>query len=284
MSVVVTGATGRLGQHVVRHLLARGVDPSEVVAGGRDRDRLAELEALGVHAAVMDYEETTTLDAAIQEGDRLLLVSGSEVGQRVPQHQAVIDAAVDAGVELLAYTSILDAGDSPMRIAREHRATEEALAAADVPVVLLRNGWYTENYADQLETYRATGTVLGATGEGRIAAATRSDLAEAAAVVLAGEGHAGRTYELGGPSFTLGEVAALVREVTGEDVQHVDVPTEQLQAALVEAGLPEDAAAMLADADAGIREGWLDTSSSDLVDLIGHAPTTLADQLRARVG
>ena len=160
---------------------------------------------------------TTTrasLDAAFAGVDRLLLVSGSAVGQRITQHANVIDAAKAAGVGFVAYTSITRADTSDLALAAEHQATEELLAASGLPHALLRNSWYLENYTGQVGTALEHGVVLGAAGEGRVSAATRADYADAAAVVLAGEGHEGAVYELGADrAFTLGEYAATLSRV-----------------------------------------------------------------------
>ena len=285
MSIVVTGATGSLGSHVVRHLLDRGVDPSEVVAGGRREERLAELAGEhGVRTARIDYGDPASLDAAFDAGDRALLISGSEVGRRVEQHRNVVEAADRAGVALLAYTSILQADQNPVSLAEEHRATEALLGATDVPTVLLRNGWYLENYTGQIPTYLQTGAVIGATSGGRIAAATRADFAEAAAAVVAEGDHAGRTYELGGESFTLAELASAISSASDQEVTSQDLSLAAFRQALADAGLPGPVVAMLVSADAAIAAGALDTASTDLTDLLGRRPTTMPEAVSAALG
>jgi NAD(P)H dehydrogenase (quinone) len=281
MSLVVTGATGALGSHVITHLLDRGAPPTEVVAGGRNAQRLAALADRGVRTARMDYDDPASLEAAFGEGDRVLLVSGSEVGQRVAQHRNVVDAAVSSGVALLAYTSILNADDNPVSLAEEHRATESVLTASGLPTVLLRNGWYLENYTGQLATYQQTGSILGAAGDGRIAAATRFDFAEAAAVVLAEGEHSGRVYELGGEPFTLAQLADAITTVTDQNVAYRDVSLAELRQTLSQLGLPGQVVAMLVSADAAIASGALDTTSTDLAELIGRRPTTMHDAVSA---
>lgn len=281
MPIVVTGATGALGSHVVSHLLDRGVQPEEVVAGGRNEERLTALADRGVRTARMDYDDPATLDAVLREGDRLLLVSGTEVGHRIAQHRTVVEAAVRAGVGLVAYTSILNADDNPVSLAEDHRATESVLAASGLPTVVLRNGWYLENYTGQLGTYQQTGSVLGAAGDGRIAAATRSDFAEAAAAVLADGDHAGRVYELGGTSFTLAELAHAVATATGQDVAHRNVSLAEFRRTMSEVGMPGSVVAMLVSAEAAIAAGALATDSADLAELIGRQPTTMRDAVAA---
>lgn len=280
MSLVITGATGQLGRLVVESLLARGVAADQVVALGRDQERLAGLAALGVTTRQVDYADTDALRAALDGADRVLLISGSEVGQRLPQHQNVIDAAKSAGVELLAYTSIANADSNGTILAAEHKATEDAILAAGLRHTFLRNSWYLENYTGQLATYTEHGTVLGAAGDGQVSAATRADLADAAAAVLLLE-QPQEVYELGGAAFSLKELAATVTEVTGTEVTYTDLPVEELTEALVGAGLPEPYAAVLADADLGLGRGELYVDRADLEGLLGRPATTLADALRA---
>jgi len=280
MSLVVTGATGQLGRLVVASLLAKGVAADQIVALGRDDERLAELAALGVTTRKVDYADAGAVADAVAGAERVLLISGSEVGQRLAQHQNVIDAAKAAGVQLLAYTSVAHADTSGIALATEHRATEEAIVASGLPHTFLRNSWYVENYSGQLATYVEHGTVLGSAGDGRVSAATRADFAEAAAAALLLE-RPNAIYELGGAAFSLKELAEAVSEVTGTEVSYTDVPAEELIKTLVGAGLPEPYAAILADADLGLGRGELYVEATDLEDLLGRPATTLADELRA---
>ena len=282
MSIVVTGATGHLGRLVVEALLARGVPAQEIVATGRRVETLADLTNRGVVVRRADYTDPASLRAAFDGAEKLLLVSGSEVGQRVAQHENAIAAAKDAGVRLIAYTSIPKADTSTLLLAQEHRATEQALAASGIPFVLLRNSWYLENYTPQLPVYLEHG-IVGAAGSGRVSAATRADYAEAAAAVLSTEGHEGAVYELGGAPFSMDDLAAAVSAATGRTVTYTDVPVEQYQQILVGAGVPEGAAAVFADGDRGLAEGELLVEGNDLEKLIGRTPTSLADALAAAV-
>jgi NAD(P)H dehydrogenase (quinone) len=282
MSIVVTGATGHLGRLAVEALLARGVPADQIVATGRRTEVLADLADRGVTVRRADYSDPESLRAAFAGAEKLLLVSGSEMGQRVPQHRNAITAAKEAGVRLIAYTSVTRADSSSLGVAGEHEATEQLLAESGIPHVVLRNGWYTENYTGQLDTYLANG-IVGSAGEGRISAATRADYAEAAAVVVAEDGHAGAVYELGGPAFTMSELAATVSAVTGTDVAYTDVPVEQFAAILEGAGLPAPVAGMFAEIDRSVAAGDLFVEGDDLEKLIGRPPTSLEEAVRASV-
>ena len=279
---LVTGTSGHLGRLVVRSLLDLGVSPADVVATARDTATIADLAALGVVVRRADYTDPASLDAAFAGVDRALLVSSSAVGERVAQHAAVIEAAATAGVELLGYTSVTRATTSGLLLAEEHAATEKLLADAGLPTVLLRNSWYLENYTEQLPTALRHGAVLGATGEGRVSAATRADYAAAAAAALVADDQAGRVHELGGDvAFTLADYAAWVSEASGTTVAHHDLPAAEHTAALVSAGLPEGFAAILTDSDLGIARGDLRTDTGDLARLLGRPTTTPLDAIRA---
>lgn len=279
--IVVTGATGQLGRLVIAALL-RKVAAAEIVAAVRSPDKAADLAALGVQVRHADYSRPDTLAAAFAGADKLLLISSSEVGQRVSQHQAAIAAAARAGVRLLAYTSLLRTDSSPLGLAAEHLATEATLKDAGVPFVLLRNGWYTENYAASIPAALAHGVLLGSAGEGRIASAARADYAEAAAAVLTGEGHAGKVYELAGDdSYTLAEFAAEVASQSGKPVVYKDLPEADYKAALLGFGLPAPIADLLADSDAGAAQGGLFDDGHQLSALIGRATTPLASVVQA---
>ena len=284
MTIVVTGATGHLGRLVVESLLARGVPADQVVATGRNVSKIADLADRGISTARSDYDDVESLRQVFAGADKVLFVSGSEVGRRVTQHANVIQAAKEAGVGLLAYTSIANADRTTMQMAAEHQATEQALAESGVPYALLRNSWYIENYTAQLPTYLEYGAVLGSADEGRVSGATRADYAEAAAAVLTAEDQAGKVYELGGDdAFTMGELADAVARASGRPVTYQDLPVDEYTQVLVKAGLPEPYAAALADADRGLAQGDLLVTSGDLSRLIGRPTTPMPDAVQAAV-
>lgn len=276
----VTGATGGLGGDAVRALIGRSVAPADIVAVVRDIDKASELTDAGVAVRVADYADRDALEAAFAGVDRLLFVSGSEVGQRLPQHTNVIDAAVSAGVGLVAYTSILRADTSPLQLAGEHLATEKLLADSGLPVVLLRNGWYSENYLASAPAAIESGVFYGSAGEGEIAPASRADYAEAAAAALISAA-AGQVFELAGPQhLSYADIAATLTEVSGTPVRYEDLPESDYAAALVGAGVPAPFAGVLANSDAGVALGALDSDSTDLVDLLGRPATGFRDVVR----
>ncbi|MFD7230044.1 SDR family oxidoreductase [Streptomyces sp. NPDC059881] len=277
-SIVVTGATGRLGRLVIERLLATGVPAGTIAALVRDKEKAADLAARGIELRVADYSAPETLTTAFRSGDRVLLISGSEVGQRVPQHTAVVSAAQAAGVAQLAYTGVLGGPEADFELAAEHKATEQAILDSGLPYTFLRNGWYTENYTEHLAPVLEHGAVVGNAGEGRIASATRADYAAAAAAVLTGDDHLGRVYELSGDTaWSLAEYAAEIAKQSGRDIAYTDVPAETHLRILTGAGLPEAFAAILVDVDHAIERGRLAGGSGDLARLAGRPTTPLAD-------
>lgn len=281
MTILVTGATGHLGRLVIDSLLERGTTPSSIVAGVRDLTKASDIAARGVRTAVVDYDRADTIAAALEGVDSVLLISGSEVGRRTAQHQAVIDAAKAAGVGKLVYTSAPKAPTSDLVLAPEHKATEELIAASGIPAVILRNNWYTENYAGNIAQARETGVVAASVGDGRVASASRKDFADAAAVVLLEDGHLGQAYELGGDvAWTYDDLAAAIAEVVGSPVEYRSLTTEEHAAALESAGLDEGTIGFVTALDAGIRGGALAETDGTLARLIGRPTTPLVDGLR----
>ncbi|MER8231293.1 SDR family oxidoreductase [Streptomyces sp. NPDC094049] len=277
MSIVVTGATGRLGRHVVDSLLAT-VPAASVAVVVRDGKKAADLAERGVEVRIADYGRPETLTDAFRAGDRVLLISGSEVGQRVPQHTAVIDAAVAAGVAQLAYTGILGGPDADFELAAEHKETERLILASGLPYTFLRNGWYTENYTENLAPVLAHGAVVANAGEGRIASATRADYAAAAAAVLTGPAgeHLNRTYELSGDTaWSLAEYAAEISARSGREIAYAAVSAEEHLAVLTGAGVPPFFAEILVDVDRAVERGALALRTGDLARLTGRPSTPL---------
>jgi len=279
--IVVTGASGQLGRLVIQSLLAK-VPASQIIAAVRQPARATDLAALGVQVRQADYTQAATLDAAFKGASKLLLISSSELGQRAAQHQNVIEAAKRAGVSLLAYTSILHADRSPLGLAGEHVQTEALLKASGLPYVLLRNGWYTENYLASVPPALQHGAFIGSAGEGRISSAARADYAEAAAVVLTQADPAGKVYELAGDSaYTLADLAAELSRQSGKTIPYVNLSEADFKAALLGAGLPEPVAALLADSDVGASKGGLFDEQHQLSQLIGRPTTPLATLLKS---
>ena len=276
MKIGVTGATGQMGRLVVEKLKQK-VAADSVVALVRNPEKAADL---GVETRPFDYTQPETLVTSLKGIDKLLLISGNEIGQRLPQHKAVIEAAKQAGVKQITYTSILHADSSPLGLAREHLGTEVAIKESGLTYTILRNGWYTENYTGSAKGAVGAGAFIGNAGDGKIASAARVDYAEAAAVVLAGEGHENKTYELAGDeAYTLTELAAEISRQTGKIVPYNNLTETQYADILKSFGLPAGLAEMLADSDTGASKGGLFDDTKQISALIGRPTTPLTKVL-----
>lgn len=283
MTIAITGATGQLGRLVVQQL-RKSVPARDLVALVRNPAKAADL---GIEARRFDYDEPATLDSALAGVDTLLLISANEVGKREAQHRNVVDAAKRAGVKRIVYTSLLRADSSPLDLAAEHLATERAIEASGIPYTILRNGWYTENYAGSVPGALAGGAVLGSAGEGRISSASRADYAAAAVAVLTGQGHEGKTYELAGDtSWTLADLAAEISRQSGRAVAVRNLPEAEYASTLAGFGLPLPLAKSIAGWDTATARGALFDEGRQLSRLIGRPTTplsaTVADLLEAQ--
>ena len=279
--IAVTGATGQLGRLVIDHLLKK-VAASSVVAIVRNPSKAADLASRGISVRQADYTDLTALEKALAGVEKLLLVSSSEVGQRAAQHRNVITAAKRAGVNLLVYTSLLRADTSLLDLAPEHVETESMIRASGLPYVILRNGWYTENYTVSAPGAVAQGAFLGSAGNGRIASAARNDYAEAAAAVLSNPSQSGQVIELAGDeAYTLADLAAEISRQTGKNIPYRDMPADEYRAILLKAGLPEGLASGIASWDASAAKDALFNEGRQLSRLIGRPTTPLAESLRA---
>jgi len=277
MTILVTATSGPFGRLVVQSLLASGVAAADIRAGARTVEKAADL---GVEVVHLDYSEPASIAAALVGVESLLLVSGSEVGQRAAQHANVIDAAVAAGVKHLVYTSAPSAMTSALVVAPEHKATEEAIAASGIPSTILRNGWYTENYSSTL-AQAASGEIVTSTDGGRVSSASRKDYAQAAAVVLSTPGHEGAVYELAGDTaWSFDEFAAVASDILGTPVVHRSVSPEEHATTLAGFGLDEGTVGFVVALDGNIRDGLLGHTPGTLSELIGRPTTPLEQGLR----
>jgi NAD(P)H dehydrogenase (quinone) len=278
--IVVTGATGQLGRLVIDELL-KTTEAKDIIAAVRTPSKANDFADRGIQVREADYSRPETLAAAFQGASRLLLISGNELGKRVEQHKAVIDAAKAAGVTFVAYTSILHCDTSPLVLAAEHLATEQYILSSGLTYSLLRNGWYFENQTAAIEMALQKGAFIGASGDGRIAAASRSDYAAAAAAVLTGWGFENSVLELGGDNpYTRAELAAEVSRQTGKVIEYHNLSEAEYRNVL-SGFLPAMYADVIADAEAHAAQGALDDNSHTLSRLIGRHTTTLVEAVES---
>lgn len=277
MKIAVTGATGQLGKLVVEQLKKK-VAPESIVALVRTPEKAA---GTGIGVRSFDYTKAEFLSSALEGIDRLVLISGNEIGQRAVQHSNVIEAAKKAGVKWIVYTSLLHAGTTSLNLAGEHLATEKLLKDSGIDYTILRNGWYTENYTGSIKGALGAGAFLGSAGNGKISSATRADFAEAAAIVVSDETHKGKTYELAGDeAYTLSDLAAEVTKQSGKELPYNNLPEAEYAGILKSIGLPEEFAAAIASWDTGVSKGDLFDDAHVLSKLIGRPTTPLAEAVK----
>lgn len=279
MKIAITGATGQLGKLIIEALL-KEIDASNIIALVRDENKAKDFENKGIELRPFDYDLPETLVPALQGVDKLLLISANEVGRRTPQHKAVVDAAIEAHVPYIAYTSLLRANTNLLALAKEHRETESLIQQSGLQYTFLRNNWYNENYISNIQQVAEHGVLYGSALDSKISSASRQDYAEAAAKILTSEGHEGKIYELAGSnSFTLYDLAAYVTQASAKSVVYQNISPEDYLAALVGLGLPDGLAQVIVDADVQALNGTLYSDSKDLENILGRKTTSIKDQI-----
>lgn len=278
--IAITAATGQLGQLVVEQLLTR-VPANQLVAVVRQPAKASALATRGVAIRAADYDDQAVVfERAFAGVEKLLLISGMDLGRRVEQHTKIIQAARRAGVKLVVFTSLLHADSTALNLGPEYAGSEHALKTSGVPYVILRNGWYHENYTAAIPSALAHDALVGSAGEGRIASAARADYAAAAVVALTGGAKLNHTYELAGDTaYTLAEFAAELSRQTGKTIPYVNVPESEYAGILLKAGLPAPLAHGLASWEVGAAQGALYDDRRELSRLIGRATTPLRDAI-----
>ncbi len=285
MKIAITGATGQLGTLIIQALLqgaqSSGIQAQDIVALVRNKEKATALLAQGIQLRHFNYDQPDMLAPALEGIDKLLLISANEVGRRTPQHHAVIQAAIEAGVPYIAYTSLLNASDSPLGLAQEHRETEQLIRDSGLKYTFLRNNWYNENYLASIEHVIAQGVLYGSAQDGRISAASREEYAQAAAVVMAGTGHENKVYELAASqSFTLSELAQAIGSAAGPEIRYENLSPADYQQALTQAGLPTGLVDVIVDADVQTSKGAMYSARQDLEQLLGHATQSIQDRVQ----
>ena len=275
MKIAVTGATGQLGQYVVKGLLEK-LSPEDVVAVVRDAAKAAGLTQRGAVVRVAEYGNPDALKKAFDGVEKVLLISSSEVGRRVAQHRNVVEAAKAVEVKHIVYTSAPKATMTDLIVAPEHKATEEFIIQSGMLYTIVRNNWYTENYLPQVETAQKTGAIVAAAGNGRVASASRADFAAGAITALLGQGHEGKVYELGGDfAWDYEELAKTIGEIIQKPVVYRSVDPKTLVGILKDAGQDEGVAGFIAALDGNIAAGLLAEVTGQLSKLIGRPTTPL---------
>lgn len=283
MTLAITGASGQLGRRTAE-LLLDSANPSDVVLTTRTPADLADLAARGADVRFADFADPTSLATAFAGVDKLLLISIATVGdERLVLQQAAVNAARDAGVGHVIYTSIPEpTPGNPGLVVPSHAGTERALQESGMTWTLLRNNLYADGRVDVLRGAIATGSLPANSGDGRTAFVARDDCAAVAAAVLLGDGHENRSYDVTGPeALDATDLAAIAAKLAGSDVEVVDVDDDAYRIGLVDAGLPAPVADIVTTLGAATRGGYLRNVSTSVHDILGRPPATVSDVMNA---
>lgn len=277
MKTGITGSTGQLGRLVIGKLKEKA-DAGSIVALVRNTEKAKDL---GVESREFDYNKPELLAESLKGIEQLLLISGSDLGQRARQHANVVNAAKQAGVKRIVYTSLLHTGNTTVSLAEEHLPTEKSVIESGIPYTILRNGWYTENHTGSISGVLAGGAVFGSAGNGKFSSAARADFAEAAVVVLTEAGHEGKIYELAGDeAYTLAGYAAEIAKQTGKNIVYNNLPALEYAKVLESFGLPGFVAEAIAGWDVSASKDDLFDDSHTLSKLIGRPTTPLSEVVK----
>ncbi|MBJ9987554.1 SDR family oxidoreductase [Paenibacillus sp. S28] len=279
MKLLVTGATGKLGRKVVENLL-QTVPASQLAVSVRNPDKAEDLRARGVDVRHGDFDVPETLDKAFAGIDRLLIISADGDNEtRIRQHTNAVEAAARAKVGFIAYTSLGNAAESKLFLAPPHQAAEQAILKTGIPYSFLRNNWYLENEIPSIQGVLAGAPWVTSAESGKVGWALQQEYAEAAATVLAGEGHENTVYELSGKPLTQAELVTALGNVLGKEVPLQQVDDEQYADIMKQAGVPEFALPIVVGIQQGIREGQLEIESQDFEKLLGRPLTPIVEAL-----
>ncbi len=284
-TLLVTGASGKLGRQVVELLLEKGAPAESIIATTRAPAKLDDLAARGVVVRAADFDDPNNLIQAFAGADRLALISTDALdvpGKRLAQHSAAVDAAKTAGVTHVYYTSMPNpVPESPITFVGDHAGTEEAVKASGMTYTVLRNGWYQENLAMSLPQAFGQGQWFTSAGEGRTAHVSHADCANALASAMLSDEVANQTFTLTGPAaLTTGEIAAMAAEAAGKPLAVVNLSDEHLAAGMRAAGVPEFMVPFLIGFEANTREGFTDVTTTDVEKLTGKKPLPLQRYLQ----
>lgn len=280
MSIAIIGATGQLGGHTIDALLHRGTRPADILALGRDQDRLASLAARGLRTGPLDLTDEAATTAALKDVETLLLISVGTPGAALAPRTVAIHAAVAAGVKHLVYTSALNAQQTTFVLAAEHKATEDVIAASGIPATLLRNGWWNDNLQQDFQAAKERGMIANSIGAGRLATASRQDMGEAGAIVLTTPELQGKAYDLSGDiAWSYQDFAETAAEILGTPVRYEPLTAQQEQEMLRGAGLDESTVEFIGAMNAGMRDDTQAYMTGDLSRILGRPTTPLSDTL-----
>jgi NAD(P)H dehydrogenase (quinone) len=296
---VVTGVGGYIGAAVVESLLKDGVPPAQIRVTSRNEATLAKWRARGVDARKADFNDKPALVEAFRGADHVFMVSTMEVGERRQrQHRNAVEAAREAGVPHIVYTSFLNAenpGVNSLELA-DHKFTEALIRESGLNWNFMRNNQYADAMAEnQAAIAITTGKAIGNTGAGRVGFISRDDVAAVAAKLLQGNGEASTAYEVTGPeALSFADVSRLIRELSGARIEDIDLTDEGMYAMWDSLGVPREATGDFSKSPVPwcsdgmvsfgrmVREGYLDRVTDVVERFTGRKPKSLRELMVER--
>lgn len=287
--IIITGASGQLGKSVAQ-FLANKTDVSNVAVLARNAESVADLKDLGIEVRIGDYNDYESLKTAFAGIDKVYLVSGNDIENRAQQQLNVVNAAKEAGVDHVVYTSfqrVNETETSPIAfVAQSHLSTENALKASGLNYTILKHNLYMDLLPWFVgEKVAETKTIFLPAGQGKTAFVLRSELAEAGANVLLQDGHENKTYNFdGAEAISYEDVASDLSATLGGKINYVATDAETFGKELSGAGVPAEVIGMLSGFNLAIAAGEFNNTSRDTETLLGRKPTSATDYLKSVYG
>jgi len=286
--IIITGASGNFGRGATERMLNH-VDASDLILVTRSPDALKAMADKGCTVRFGDFDDYNSLVKAFECGEKMLMISGSRVGQRMPQHTNAVNAAKACGVKHVTYTSFVGAEpDNPSLAISDHLGTEKLLRESGMIWTALRNSQYADYIFASAPNAIRGGTWLSSSGKGTVAHVWREDCIDAAVAVLSTEGHNNTVYNITGPELLrVKEVADIVKNVTDANFDYVEIDDEGMYKFFDSLGVPRSAvddhvasdipwcSDDMVSFERTIREGGFSIISDDFENLTGREPRTL---------
>lgn len=284
-TILVTGATGHFGKATIDFLINKGTDAKNIYALVRDASKADDLSAKGVNLKIGDYNDYESLVSAFQGIDKLVLVSGTDLANRSAQQLNSVKAAKEAGVKHIVYTSFERKNEtetSPIAfLAQSHIDTDNAIKASGLTYTILRNNLYLDVLPMFLGEKVLENGIYFPAGEGKAAYVSRNDLAEAAANILISEGHENKEYATNNvENYSFQEVAETLSQISNKNISYFSPASEEYAEVLKNAGVPAEYIGMFVGFAEAIKQGEFNANQSDLENLLGRKPLTLAEFLK----
>lgn len=283
--ILITGANGRLGTATIEQLMSK--KPNLSVAGFvRSEEKGAEIAELGAELRIGDYHDKPSIDYALKDVEILLLISSSSLENRFEQHKNVIEAARQAGVKQIIYTSMLQADKELSPLTADHHATEEIIKSSGLTYTINRQTFYTEFFPMFLGKALETGTWAFPSNGEKINFAYRTDMAEALAnIIISPDRHTNQVYEITSSiSRTLDDYATMLSEVSGKEIIYRDISVQEYVDGLESAGQPDDIIDMSKLSAITIADAALNLTTDDLEKLLGRKPKSTLEFIRNFAG